>query len=81
MKFNVFNKKQEHVSVTVNMEVGAEGELQLFACNESGEPIYWGYILKLTPDGKLRRFTCNIPGIQTDDHGKILIDECQENIH
>jgi len=76
MKFDVFQGKQERNYVTVNVEAGALGELRLFACNKGGEALGGGYILVLTPDGKLRRSACcNIPGIQTDCYGKILIDE------
>jgi hypothetical protein len=80
MNFKVFNQKQEHTSVTINTEVTRSGDLILFACDQDGKALGNGHISMLNHlNGKLQRFSgCNIPGIQTDSEGRILIEDEDE---
>ena len=69
--FKVWNKDGRTNLILCESECGG---VVLMACGTDGEEFSDGDILQITSDGKLkRRLCCDVPGIQTDDDGKILL--------
>jgi len=73
MKFEVF-KKREPESVQMLDLVDAELPT-LVGVNSEGEQLMGGRIALITAKGTLHLYTgCAVPGIQTDDDGRIIVD-------
>ncbi len=51
-------------------------DLLIVVVNEAGREVSGGTILKITSEGRLVRWGgCEAPGIDTDDQGRIVLDE------
>jgi len=77
MKIEIFNKKTEDEDVLrLNTEVDNNGNFIVFACDKNGDSTYFGGILVIKKNGQLKRIKyVKAKGIQTDDKGRILLDD------
>ncbi len=75
VKFRVKREDTNPVmEVFFELREGASGSLVLEAFNADGDHLKT--ILGIRPDGTLRRYSfAQVDGIQTDEEGRILLDE------
>lgn len=75
MKLGIYSEKKQEDVVRLRL-VESWGEIKLVAVDEDGNMLKYGYILTVTDRGTVRLHNdCKVPGIQTDDDGRILIIE------
>lgn len=73
VKFKTYEpkKRDETVYFRIEHDIGVP---TIVACYADGRLYVYGSIAHITPEGKLcLRRDCDIPGIQTDSFGRILL--------
>ena len=78
MKIEIFNKKkkEEDDVLRLNTRVDGLGDFVVFACDEDGNILSSGRILRINENGTLDRYEhVKVKGIKTNDQGRILLDE------
>jgi len=78
MKIEIYNKPngQKEKILRLNTKINGDGDFLLFACDENGDELTHGLILRLSSKtGKLiRKEYCNAPSIVTDKIGCIALE-------
>lgn len=76
MRIKVWRPQEEPDPVTyVRSSETPSGQPGLVGCDIGGNQLNGGDIVFITAKGCLRRLpNCKVPGIQTDDEGRILLD-------